>query len=130
MIRAYQNSDLDMVKEVFSKSGLPQNCWPNLDSKLFVVKVVADEGGRVVQAGFVKLTAEAYLLVDHKFDTPERRWDILQSLVIKGLYDSAVKGLDQVTCWLPPSLEMSFAPRLKALSFEKSPWNSYTAALE
>jgi hypothetical protein len=130
LIRIYEESDFDAVKEIHLRSGLPPNCAPNPANKLFITKIVADEDGQIVQAGFVKLTGEAYVLVDHKFGTPEKRWDILQSLVIRGLHDAGARGLSDVSCWLPPSLEQSFAVRLKALGFEKSPWNSYTAILE
>ena len=130
MIRNYENSDLEEIKRIHSLSGLPQNCLPDPTQKQFVVKLAAEEQGRVVQAGFVRLTGEAYVLVDHRFSTPELRWEILQSLVIRGLHDAGKKDLTEVTAWVPPKLAESFEPRLKALSFERSPWPSFTAILK
>jgi hypothetical protein len=130
VIRPYTKADLDAVKQMHQQSGLPPNCMPDLTSELFTVKIIAEEKGEAVQAGFVKITGEAYILIDHDFATPERRKEIMESLVIRGLFNSAQRGFEDVSCWLPPNLEKSFAPRLKDLGFEKSPWQSYTAVLK
>jgi hypothetical protein len=145
MIRAYEQRDFDQIKRIHQSTGLPPNCFPDARRPLFLVKLIAEERGEVVQAGFVKLTGEAYVLIDHKFSTPEDRLAIMESLVIRGLHDAAMPqsvtcseckatigarpGLDDVSCWLPPGLEKSFWPRLKVLGFEKSKWQSYTALL-
>jgi hypothetical protein len=146
MIRPYESRDLADLKRIHNRSGLPPNCWPNIDDKLYTVRIVAEENGRAVQGGFVKLTGEAYVLVDHDHADPESRWKTLQDLIIRGLHDAArpmaatcphchtlfpiVKGLEDVSCWLPPSLERAFWPRLKSLGFEKSPWQCCTALLK
>jgi hypothetical protein len=130
MIRPYGKEDLAAITRIHAQSGLPPACCPNPANDLFVVKVVADEKGKVVQAGFVKITGEAYVLVDHEFGTPDQRLEIMESLVIRGLYNAAMKGFEDVSCWIPPLVEKSFAPRLKALGFERSPWQSYTAILK
>jgi hypothetical protein len=139
MIREFNALDGSQLKAIHMKSGLPPNCWPNLDNPLYIVKLVGSENGRVVQGGFVKLTGEAYVLVDHNFDTPERRWEILQELTVKTLHEAAkpqfgtlalANGLEDVSAWLPPALVKSFWPRLKSLGFEASPWQSYTALLK
>ena len=129
MIRPYTASDFDALKRIHATSGLPPACFPEVNDKLFVVKVVAEENGEVVQAAMVKLIGEGYVLVDHRFSTPEKRWDVLQSLIIRGLNDAANQGLDSMSCWLPPEMERAFATRLRSLSFEKSPWPSYSALL-
>jgi hypothetical protein len=138
MIRPYNSWDLEALKRIHAKSGLPANCWPNLENSLYQVRVVAEENHHPVQAGFVKITGECYVMVDHHYATPEKRWEILQELVIHGLHQAAqvdlsksrITGLEDATCWLPPSLEKQFWPRLKSLGFEKSPWQSYTAVLK
>jgi hypothetical protein len=145
MIRAYEQKDFETIKRIHQSTGLPPNCFPDARQPLFTVKVIAEECGEVVQAGFVKLTGEAYVLVDHHFSTPENRLAIMESLVIRGLHEAALAqevtcqhcknvigvrpGLEDVSCWLPPGMEKSFWPRLKVLGFEKSKWQSYTALL-
>jgi hypothetical protein len=139
MIREYNKLDERTLRDIHLRSGLPPNCWPNLDNPLYIVRLVDVEGNRVVQGGFIKLTGEAYILLDHDYDTPERRWQILQSLTVKSLFEAGQpkfgslalsNGLEDVSAWLPPSLVKSFWPRLKTLGFEPSPWQSYTAALK
>jgi hypothetical protein len=121
MIRPYTNWDLDTIKRIHTQSGLPSNCWPDVEKSLYQVRIVAEENRRVVQAGFVKITGECYVMVDHDYATPEKRWEVLQELIINGLHQAAILdltkqpivGLEDVSCWLPPSLEKQFWPRLK-----------------
>jgi hypothetical protein len=130
LIRDYRISDLEAVKELHAKSGLPGVCLPDLTNPLFFVKVIAESEGKVVQAGFVKLVGEAYVLLDHEAGEPGERLSILESLVAKGLSAASAKGLSDVSCWLPPELEKSFGARLKALGFIRSPWPSFSVLLE
>jgi len=140
MIREYNALDEKSLRAIHVRSGLPANCWPNLNNPLYIARLVdVEENNRVVQGGFIKLTGEAYLLLDHDYDTPERRWDILQKLTVKALFEAGQprfgslalsNGLEDVSAWLPPSLVKSFWPRLKSLGFEPSPWGSYTALLK
>jgi hypothetical protein len=123
-------ADLEQVTALHARSGLPSVCLPDLANPLFFVKVVAESEGKVVQAGFVKLVGEAYVLVDHEFGEPGERLSILESLVTQGLAAASAKGLSDVSCWLPPPLEKSFGPRLKALGFIRSPWPCFSALLE
>jgi hypothetical protein len=145
-IREYNETDLVALQAIHSQSGLPKNCMPNPRDPLMVVKLVAqDQSKRAVMSGFVKLTGEAYIQVDHNHGTAVSRLDLMEELVIHGLHAAAqprmVKcehcerltaeaGLGEVTAWLPPSIERAFVPRLRALSFERSPWQSYTALLK
>lgn len=129
-IRDYKISDLKAVEELHAKSGLPAPCLPNLADPLFFVKVVAEAEGKVVQAGFVKLIGEAYVLVDHDAGETGERLSTLESLVCAGLSAASAKGLSDVSCWLPPELEKSFGKRLRALGFIRSPWPNFSVLLE
>lgn len=130
MIRNFKPSDTDVLREMHQKSGLPPQCWPDLTDPLYIVKIVQEEKGRVVQAGFVRTIGECYIMADHDYATPERRWEIMQELIIQGLHDTAAKGIRDASCWLPPSLEKSFGPRLKSLGFLPSPWPCYSIILK
>jgi hypothetical protein len=129
IIRPYSESDLDAIIRLHRQSGLPDVCLPDLSNPLFCVKVCAERRNKVVQAGFVKIVGEAYLLVDHEVASPQERLDIVERLVATGLAEAASRGFEDVTAWLPPKVRRSFAPRLTALGFIKSPWQSYTALL-
>ena len=77
MIRPYRNADSDAIKRLHKASGLPPTCLPDLLNPNFIVRCVAEAGGRVVQAGFVKLAGEAYVLIDHDYATAQERLQVL-----------------------------------------------------
>ena len=129
MIRAYRESDIDAIKRIHRASGLPETCFPPLQSANCIVKVVAEDSQGITQAGFVKLTGEAFVLVDHSRRSSQERWETLQRLVARGLKDSADYGIDDVSAWIPPEIEPSFGKRLEALGWIRSPWRNYTALL-
>lgn len=130
MIRTYKPSDLDAIRRMHAESNLPNVCFPDLESKLCIVKIVTEEKGKVVQFGAIRLTGEAFTLVDHGYATPEKRHDLMQQLVAHGLKGAADYGLDEVSAWLPPNIEKSFGPRLEAMGWIRSPWPNYTALLK
>ena len=130
MIRPYRESDFEAVKKMHAASGLPPTCMPNLASELMIVKICTEEAGKVVQFGGVRLTGEAFTLVDHGFETPEKRYFLLEQLIAQGLRRSAEYGIEDVSAWLPPVVEKSFGSRLIEMGWIKSPWANYTAILK
>jgi hypothetical protein len=130
LIRAYQPRDWEAIRRMHAESGLPDVCLPDMVSRLMVVKIVAEENGKVVQFGGVRLTGECFSLLDHAWATPETRWDAMQLLIAHGLSKAADYGLDQVSAWLPPGVQESFGPRLEAMGWIKSPWPNWTAILK
>jgi hypothetical protein len=129
LIRKYEPRDFESLKAIHASSGLPVNCMPDLSDELFIVKFVAEENGRVVQGAFVKQIAEGFVLVDRGYGSPEKKWDILQELVTQGLHAARLKGIRDLSCWVPPKLEQTFAGRLNDLGFERSPWPSFSITL-
>jgi hypothetical protein len=130
MIREYEPRDLEALKRIHSRSGLPTSCMPDLQSNLFCVKLCAEKSGQVVQAGFIRLIGEAFVLVDHTCENPGERWKTLTDLTMRALAEAHIAGLESVSAWIPPEVEKSFGPRLMDLGWIKSPWQSYTALLE
>lgn len=140
IVRPYTDDDLEAVQQIHAKNALPLNCLPAcckrdragnpMNAPLFFMRRVIDDGGRIALASFLKLTAEAFVFVDHEYADPERRWLALQKLTASTLSEAAKKGVEDVTAWLPPTLDRSFGERLIALGFSKSPWPSYSATLE
>jgi hypothetical protein len=139
-VRVYTDDDLEAVQRIHAANGLPPNCLPAcckrdaagnpVNAPLFFMKNVLENGGKVRLASFLKLTAEAFLFVDHEYADAETRWLALQKLTAATLSGAAKKGVEDVTAWLPPHLDRSFGERLIALGFVKSPWPSYSATLE
>lgn len=126
MIRDFEARDISDIHRIHTQSGLPSNCFPNVNDELFFIKEVVELDRKVAIAGFLKTTAEVYILVDHNAGTPDWRWGMLQQLAAHGLSRAAAMGLDQATCWIPPEAGW-FAKRVEALGFQRSPWPSYTA---
>lgn len=122
--------------EIFRAQGIPPECWPPLfikpglkNPRFIVGKAVEEHGGRVVMAGFVKVTSEAFLILDHTAQTPEWRWDALQKMTEAVAKEARTKGIDVISAWVPNELVDSFGPRLEAMNFVKSPWQSFSLLL-
>lgn len=129
MIRPYKVTDFDAIKEMHSRSGLPASCMPQPTNPNFIVRLVAENGSGISHFGGVKLTGEAFVLVDHEQGTEQQRWETLSELIAHGLHGAAKYGLDDVSAWLPKEIEKSFGPRLQSIGWLKSPWQSYSALL-
>lgn len=140
IVRPYTDEDMKEVMRIHAANGLPPNCLPGccrtdaagnpLNTPLFFMRKILEDDGKVALASFLKLTAEAFLFVDHEHADAERRWLALQKLTASTLSEAAKKGIEDVTAWIPPQLDRSFGERLIALGFVKSPWQSYSAVLE
>jgi hypothetical protein len=128
-IRDIEATDNETIVGLYARTGLPENCRPDITDPLFIIKKMVAKDGETFEAGFLKITGELYLLIDHQLSTPEDRWEALQRLCAEGLAQAARMGLAQVSCWIPPQIEQSFAKRLESLGFEKSKWTCYTANL-
>ena len=139
-VRLYTDDDLEAVVKIHAANGLPPACLPAcckrdangnpINAPLFFMRKILEDDGRVALASFLKLTAEAFVFVDHEHGDAERRWLALQKLTACTLSEAAKKGVEDVTAWIPPQLDRSFGERLIALGFVKSPWQSYSAVLE
>jgi hypothetical protein len=127
-IRPFEIGDIYKIRRM--AAGLPSNCLADFTNPLFCIREVVEDDGRVAVAGFLKLTGELFLFVDHEHETPQKRWEALQMLAAHGLNKAAQIGLEDATAWIPPDLEKSFAPRLIDLGFTPSQWHSYTAKLQ
>jgi len=117
MIRDFSPSDRQALEEIHEASGFDYT-FPDLDDPLFVVKKVSDESG--VHHGIaVKIEATVYLWVDARHGTPLDRWLQIQELVEAAKKEAWEKGLDTLTCVVPPEIEKRFAKRLKQIGMER-----------
>lgn len=138
-IRDYQWADFSRLQEIFKGRGLPQECMPDLavqhkgelvlNPRFVVRKSVEGEDGKVAMFGFVKVTSEAFLIVDVNAEDPVWRWKALAEMTDEMAEEAKKKGLDCVTAWVPDNMVEKFGPHLEALGFQKSPWQSYSRLL-
>lgn len=139
MIRHFMFEDLARAREIHEANGLDERCFPELaistpagqePNPLFVVGEVFEHEGKPVLMSFLKVTSELYLLVDHTVGTPEERWEWLKAFKEHMKAEAFRAGFDQMTAWIPTDVEESFAKRLEAMGFIKSPWQSWTLNVE
>jgi hypothetical protein len=140
VIREFKEGDIPLVEAIHKQNDLPANCLPNLmivdkDGKtvpnpLFITKQVFENDGKPVMMAFLKVTAEVFVFVDHTVGTPEERWAWMLEFNEHIKQQAWKHGLEQITAFVPPEIEQSFAKRLEDMGYIRSPWQSYTLNLE
>jgi hypothetical protein len=84
----------------------------------------------IVGAAFLRLTAEAYLLLDPSCGTPRKRWQYLLALHAAAERDAWQRGLEDVHAWLPPPIASKFGKRLARLGWVRDDtWTPYCRKL-
>jgi len=142
-IRPYRDADLADLRRIHASQGFSYP-FPDLANPLFMTKlvltgensgreVVAEEtsftaapagiesanfpAGRIFGAALLRLTAEAYLLLDPQAGTPRERWQWLLALHAATENDAIHRGLEDVHAWLPPQISAKFGKRLTRLGW-------------
>ena len=86
--------------------------------------------GRIIGAALLRLTAEAYLLLDPKAGTPRERWQWLLALHTATERDAWQRGLEDVHAWLPPPIAQKFGKRIARLGWIRDDaWTPYCKKL-
>jgi hypothetical protein len=147
-VREYTEHDLEALQAIHSAQGF-EYTLPDLRNPLFVTKLVLAENapangnqageefsvsnsqsGRIVGAALLRLTAEAYLLLDPDAGTPRERWQWLLALQAAAERDAWQRGLEDVHAWLPPPIAKKFGKRLERLGWIRDDaWTPYCRRL-
>jgi hypothetical protein len=159
LIRQYQERDLDALRAIHAAQGFDY-ALPDLRNPLFVTKLILSDsdvaaggiypelvgsaasspqdavlkGGatdeKILGAAFLRLTAEAYLLLDPREGTPRERWQCLLALHEAARRDAWQRGLEDVHAWLPPPIAIKFGKRLARLGWLRDDsWTPYCKRL-
>jgi hypothetical protein len=129
-VRDYTEADLRALEVIHQRQGLDYP-FPDLTSPLFDTKLVAESADGVIEQGLLlRITCEAYLLIDPHIGTPKERWGLFQSLHAAAAKRAWQRGFDDVHAYVPPEIERHFAKRLKRLGWHKDKWQSYFRPLE
>ena len=116
-VREYKQSDLAQLKSIHASQGFDY-AFPDLSNPLFVTKLVlTNSDEKIVGATLLRLTAEAYLLLDPNSGTPRDRWQSLLTLHCAAHRNAWRRGLEDVHAWLPPPIATKFGRRLKRLGW-------------
>jgi hypothetical protein len=137
-IREYRENDLDALRAIHAAQGFAY-ALPDLSNPLFLTKLVlTSEGGatpagsdKILGAALLRLTAEAYLLLDPRAGTPRERWQSLLALHAAAERDAWQRGLEDVHAWLPPPIAAKFGKRIARLGWIRDDsWTPYCKKLE
>jgi hypothetical protein len=135
-VREYQPEDLDALRALHAAQGFPYK-FPDLANPLFITKLVLTYGddtqanGGIAGAALLRLTAEAYLLLDARCGTPRERLQRLLVLHAATERDAWNRGLEDVHAWLPPQIARRFGRRLERLGWLRDDaWTPYCKKLE
>lgn len=141
-VREYRESDLAALRAIHARQGFAYPL-PDLSNPLFVTKLVLsdanqqNEGGectapqeKIIGAALLRLTAEAYLLLDPKAGTPRERWQWLLQLHAATERNAWQRGLEDVHAWLPPPIACKFGKRIARLGWNRDDeWTPYCKRL-
>jgi hypothetical protein len=150
-VREYRESDLTALRAIHASQGFDY-ALPDLSNPLFVSKLIlsesepshsterdAGEGAatsfapaqeKIIGAALLRLTAEAYLLLDPKAGTPRNRWQWLLQLHAATERDAWHRGLEDVHAWLPPPIASKFGERITQLGWKRDDaWTPYCKRL-
>ena len=129
LVREYQESDLAQLRAIHAAQGFDY-ALPDLSNPLFVTKKLLASDGAIVGAAFLRLTAEAYLLLDPCAGTPRERWQRLLALHAAAEHDAWQRGLEDVHAWLPPPIAKKFGKRIAQLGWIRDDaWTPYCKRL-
>jgi hypothetical protein len=129
LVREYQESDLAQLRAIHAAQGFDYKL-PDLSNPLFVTKLVLAKDDAIVGAALLRLTAEAYLLLDPRAGTPRQRWQWLLALHAAAERDAWQRGLEDVHAWLPPPIAKKFGKRLAHLGWLRdNAWTPYCKKL-
>jgi hypothetical protein len=136
-IREYTPDDLAVLRSLHAAQNFDY-AFPDLADPLFLTKLVLEETpntassptesrppspnpsdwrGSISAAVLLRLTCEAYLLLDPHSGTPSERWSRVVALQEAATRDAYARGLSDAHCWLPPRIARRFGRRLAALGW-------------
>ena len=87
---------------------------------------VSNSSNRILGAALLRLTAEAYLLLDPRAGTPRERWQWLLALHEAARRDAWQRGLEDAHAWLPAPIAQKFGRRIERLGWRRDDaWTPY-----
>lgn len=118
-VRDYTDADRSAVERLHRDMGMDY-LLPDLDSPLFIVrKVYVDDGNQVIGAEFLKLQAEAYLMLSCTLNPLEKTRTIAH-LSRETEREAYNRGIDTLAAYIPEDISNKFTKRLNLLGWDKA----------
>lgn len=117
-VRDYTDADKTAVEQIHRDSRMDYQ-FPAVDSPLFVVKKVYELDGRIIGAEFLKLQAEAYLMLSCDLDALEKT-RVIAHLSRETEREAYNQGLDTIAAYIPEDISNKFTKRLTLLGWDKA----------
>jgi|SRR5579884_2279212 hypothetical protein len=125
LIRPYEGRDRAAVERIHKAQGFDY-VLPDLSEPIFITKLALEnDRGDMIAAAALRLTAEAYLLLDPREGTPRDRLFAVSLIHEAVRQDAYAKGLEDVHAFVPPRVARSFGRRLAALGWQRDPWTAF-----
>jgi len=118
MVRDLNERDLPEVEKIHDSMGIDYKLPDLMEPLALVKKVATDETGKVMGATICRLEAEVYLWLDPEIDI-QQKVEVMAELNGAICEEAWLKGLDTLTCRLPPGMEAKFQRRLKLMGWER-----------
>ncbi len=117
--------------EAVRSRGISQRevCAGGLDINGELCSARARRDSAIIAAVFLRLTAEAYFLLDPGAGSPRDRWRALLLLHEAARGDANRRGLDDAHAWLPPQVARAFGRRIERLGWTREPWPCYSRTI-
>lgn len=118
-VRDYKPSDAPAVAVLHRQMNMDYKL-PELDDPLFVSrKVYVDDSGRIIGTEFLKLQAEAYLMLDCELDTLSKT-RVIAHLSRETEREAYNQGVDTLVAYIPEDLSKKFTKRLTLLGWNQA----------
>ena len=129
-IRQLETRDLDRIRVLHNLMGAPYDL-PNLADPTFVVTAgLVDEGGVIQAAAALRLTSEAYLLLNPEWGDAADRWLNVLALHESVRVGAKKLGLVDVHAFLPPNVRDGFKRRLQSLGWVREPFEPWVRSTD
>lgn len=118
MIRDIRSEDIPEIQALHKTMGMDYDL-PDLDDPLCIVrKVVTNQDGKIIAVGFCRVIAEAYMVLDPSMNAFEK--NAAQTILYReGVDEAWRKGLKELCCWIPDTIEKKFSKRIQNMGFRR-----------
>lgn len=116
-VRDYKpETDRERVEQIYRDMGMDYRL-PDLENPLFIVRKVYEQDGQLLAAEFLKVQAEAYMLLSCDLDTVGKTRAIAH-LSKETENEAYNRGLDTIAAYIPDDISNKFSKRLKLLGWD------------